>query len=204
MPPRKSTDIRQPEIIQAALQVIAAKGVSGLTMAEIAGRAGMSTANIYRHFQGKQELLRAIAAFMFAAVMDKGAALAATPAPALERLAAIFFSHTSLIAANPGLPRFIFAEDIHLGDRELAIEIAARMANYIATIGSIIASGSKCGELRPTLAPRETAVTLIGMIQFTALRWSISGGAFVMEEEAIRLWDNFIRLVRLDAKERTT
>jgi AcrR family transcriptional regulator len=195
MPPHKSTDIRKQEIIHAALRAIGEKGTRSLTIADIAGRAGMSAANIYRHFRGKQEILRAIAEFIFVAVMGKGAEVATTDAPALDKLAAIFFSHTALISANPGLPRFVFSEDIHLGDRELAAVIAARMADYIKTISDIIATGSKNGELRPNLAPRETAVTMIGMIQFTALRWSISQGAFAMEGEAARLWENFTRLV---------
>ena len=167
----------------------------------------MSAANIYRHFRGKQEVLRALAEFIFIAVMGKGAEVATTNAPALEKLATIFFSHTTLIAANPGLPRFIFSEDIHLGDRELAGVIAARMADYIKTISTIIATGIARGELRPNLAPRETAITMIGMIQFTALRWSISHGAFAMESEALTLWDNFTRLVtncRPDTMEKTT
>jgi TetR/AcrR family transcriptional regulator, fatty acid metabolism regulator protein len=192
---RKSTCIRKQEIVQAALHAIGEKGVSGLTIAEIAGRAGMSDANIYRHFRGKQEILRALGEFIFAAVMDRAAEIAATKGPALEKLATIFFSHAALIEANPGLPRFVFSEDIHLGDRKLAATIALRMADYIQILSKIITAGIKTGEFRTTLSSRETAVTMIGMIQFTALRWSISHGGFAMESEATELWGNFSRLI---------
>jgi hypothetical protein len=34
------------------------------------------------------------------------------------------------------------------------------------------------------------------MIQFTALRWTISNAAFEIEPEAKKLWQNFMSLVR--------
>lgn len=113
----------------------------------------------------------------------------------MEKLEVIFRSHAALIAANPGLPRFMFSEEIHLGEPHLAKTIAGKMAGYIETLSSIIGAGIKTGELR-ALSPRETAITLLGMIQFTALRWSITRGAFNLDAEAERLWDNFLLLIQ--------
>jgi TetR/AcrR family transcriptional regulator, fatty acid metabolism regulator protein len=195
VPPKKNTLIRKKEIVQAALQVIGEKGVHGLTITEIAGRAGMSDANIYRHFKGKQEILGALAEFMGEAVMNKAARIATGEKTPLEKLEAIFRSHTSLIKANPGLPRFIFSEEIHLGDRQLAKSITDKMAGYTETIRTLISAGIESGQIR-TLSPRETAITLLGMIQFTALRWSITQGAFSLDGEAERLWHNFLLLIQ--------
>lgn len=196
MPPKKSTHIRREEIVQASLQIIGEKGVHALTITEIAGRAGMSDANIYRHFTGKQEILEALGDFISEAVMGKAAGIADGKGSAQEKLSLIFRSHAALIAAHPGLPRFIFSEEIHLGNRELAAAMASRMAGYIGTLSNIIADGIKAGEFQPAISPRETALTLLGMIQFTALRWSITQGAFALEAEAARLWENFVRLIR--------
>lgn len=196
MLPKKSTHIRREEIVQAALQVIGEKGVHALTITEIAGRAEMSDANIYRHFRGKQEILEALGDFIGERVMGKAAEIALGKECALAKLAAIFRGHTALIAVNPGLPRFMFSEEIHLGNRELAAAMAGRMTDYIETLSGLIAAGIGANELQPNLSPRETALTLLGMIQFTALRWSITQGAFNLEAEAARLWENFVRLIR--------
>lgn len=196
MQPRKSTHIRREEIVQAALAVVAEKGVHGLTIAEIAGRAGMSDANIYRHFHGKQEILEALSDFIGEAVVGKAATIAASKRKAVDKLGRIFRSHIALIAANPGLPRFIFSEELHLGDRQLAANVAGRMASYVETLSAVIADGIRSGELRRDISARESATTLLGMVQFTALRWFISHGAFSLEAEATRLWDNFRRLLQ--------
>jgi AcrR family transcriptional regulator len=193
---KKNTRIRKQEIVQAALQIIGEKGMRDLTITEIASRAGMSGANIYRHFRGKQEILAAIGDFIGEAVLGKAIRLAAGEKKALDKLNAIFRSHVALIAATPGLPRFIFSEEIHLGDRQLAAGIAGRIAQYVEILSALIAEGCRTGEFRPDLAPRETAITLLGMIQFTALRWSISHGGFSLEAEATRLWKNFQRLLQ--------
>ena len=195
MPPKKSTHIRREEIVQAALQIIGDKGMHALTITEIAGRAGMSDANIYRHFKGKQEILEALGDFISETVIGKAAGIAAGSGTAQQKLSIIFRSHIALIATHPGLPRFMFSEEIHLGDPHLAKTMASKIAGYTETLGKIIATGIKAGEFRP-LSPRETALPLLGMIPFTALRWSITRGAFDLDAEAERLWNNFLRLIQ--------
>src|SRR5512133_2283431 len=193
---KKSTRIRKEEIVQAALEVVGTKGIRALTISAIAASAGMSEANIYRHFSGKEEIFAALAEFIGEAVMGKSATIAGGSRKPLEKLETIFFSHVSLISEHPGVPRFIFSDDIHLGHRDLADALALRIGNYIETITGVIAAGIVEGDLKPDLSPRETALTLLGMIQFTALRWTISNAAFDMRAEAEKLWLNFLSLVR--------
>ena len=193
---KKSTRIRKEEIVQAALQVVGSKGVRALTISAIASSAGMSEANIYRHFAGKEEILTALAEFIGSSVMGKAAAIAAGSRKPLEKLETIFFSHISLIIEHPGIPRFVFSDDIHLGHRQVTEILAGRIGNYVETISGVIAAAIAEGELKPGPSPRETALTLLGMIQFTALRWTISNGAFEIGPESKRLWLNFLQLTR--------
>jgi len=193
---KKSTRIRKEEIIQAALEVVGSKGVRALTISAIAHSAGMSEANIYRHFSGKDEIFSALAEYIGSAVMGNAAAIAGSSRKPLEKLETIFFSHIALIVENPGIPRFVFSDDIHVGHRNLADTLALRIGNYIETITGVIAAGIAEGELKPGLSPRETALTLLGMIQFTALRWTISNASFEIQPEAEKLWLNYLNLVR--------
>ncbi|REG49017.1 TetR family transcriptional regulator [Paraburkholderia sp. BL6669N2] len=62
-------------IIQAAAEVMVARGLEGFSMAEIAAAAGMPVGNIYRRFKGKDDIIQAIkldaTARLEAAVMQK-------------------------------------------------------------------------------------------------------------------------------------
>jgi AcrR family transcriptional regulator len=54
---RLETDIRQDQITQAALGLVAAKGVAELSIAGVARRVGLVPSAIYRHFKSKDEVL---------------------------------------------------------------------------------------------------------------------------------------------------
>ena len=196
MNPKKSTRIRKEEIVLAAFDIVGKKGVRGLTIAAIAEAAGMSEANIYRHFGGKDEIFSALAEYIGSAVMGKAAVIAAGSRKPLEKLETIYFLHISVISEHPGIPRFVFSEDIHLHNRTLAGTLAVRIGSYVETLSGLIAAGISEGELKRELAPMETALTLLGMIQFTALRWTIGGASFDLGDEAHKLWRNFLHMVR--------
>jgi len=196
MIPKKSTRIRKEEIILAAFDVAGKKGVRALTIATIAEAAGMSEANLYRHFGGKDDIFAALAEYIGRTVMGNAATIAAGSEKPLKKLERIFFSHIAIIAEHPGMPRFMFSEDVHLGSRSVADTLAMRIGNYVETLSGIIAAGMNENELNPELSPRETALTFLGMIQFTALRWTMGGEAFDIREEAKKLWSNFLRFIR--------
>lgn len=193
---KKSTRIRKEEIVRAALEVVGKRGVRALTIAAIADSAGMSEPNIYRHFGGKDEIFFALADFIGTSVMGRAATIAAGSKKPLEKLETIFFSHISIVVTYPGMPRFMFSEDIHLGNPDLAKKLAMRIGNYVETLSGVIAAGIDEGELKQGLSPKETALTFLGMIQFTALRWTIIGTSFDIRGEAKKLWSNFLHLVR--------
>lgn len=192
---KKSTRIRKEEIVRAALEVVGKSGVRALTISAIAGSAGMSEANIYRHFGGKEQIFAALADYIGDAVMGKAATIAAGSRKPLEKLETIFFSHISIIAEHPGIPRFVFSDDVHLGHRNIAENLSLRIGNYIETITGIIAAGIAEGQIKPEASPRETALSLMGMIQLSALRWTIGNASFELRPEAEKLWRNFIALV---------
>ncbi len=192
---KKSTRIRKEEIVQATLGLVGSRGVRALTISAIAESAGMCEANIYRHFSGKDGIFSALADFIGTSVMGKAAAIAAGSRSPLEKLETIFFSHISLVADYPGIPRFIFSEDVLLGHPDLAKSLAMRIGNYVETVSGVIAAGIDEGELRQNISPRETALIMLGMIQFTALRQTMGGLSCDIETEARKLWSNFLILI---------
>ncbi len=47
----------KPALIEAALELIAEKGPTGFTLSEAAKRAGVTPAAVYRHFDGREDLI---------------------------------------------------------------------------------------------------------------------------------------------------
>jgi AcrR family transcriptional regulator len=58
--PRAYLEARATSIRDAAMRVFVRKGINGTTMQEIAAECGMSAGAIYRYFEGKDQLVRAV------------------------------------------------------------------------------------------------------------------------------------------------
>ena len=58
--PKINTEIRQEQIAEAAIELIAAEGVNSLSIAGIAERVGIVPSAFYRHYKSKDEVLDAI------------------------------------------------------------------------------------------------------------------------------------------------
>lgn len=99
---KKSTHIRKEEIVQAALKVIDRRGVGALTTAAIAEMAGMSEANLYRHYDSKEDIYFALAKYIGTAVMGKAATIAAGSRKPCEKLETIFFFPHCVNRGKPG------------------------------------------------------------------------------------------------------
>lgn len=56
-------DIRQGEILRAAVEVFATEGYQGTDVQDVANKAGVGKGTVYRHFGDKEHLFRAVGAY---------------------------------------------------------------------------------------------------------------------------------------------
>jgi AcrR family transcriptional regulator len=80
-------------LVDAAITVIADRGVRGFSVAETSRRLGVTTAAPYRHFADRDELLAAVAVRalrVFAAMLSAAADTAETPAQRLAAMAGAY------------------------------------------------------------------------------------------------------------------
>src|SRR6266581_4702980 len=155
MLPTRHTRVHKEDIVLAAVKIVGKYGVQALTISAIADTAGMSKSNFYRHFREKDEIYFAIAEYIGGALMGKAAAIAEGSKEPLEKLENIFFSHMALVAEQPGIPRFVYSEDVHFGNRKLTETVAFLIGSYVKIVTGIIAGGIAAGELRKGISPRE-------------------------------------------------
>src|SRR5436190_5528873 len=63
--PQSDLDGGREALVDLMVELIEERGSSAFTMTELAGRAGMSTANLYRFFESKEALFEAVAEHWF-------------------------------------------------------------------------------------------------------------------------------------------
>ena len=95
-------------LVDAAIDVIAERGVRGFSLAEVSRRLGVTTAAPYRHFADRDELLATVAVralSVFAAMLASAADAAEAPA---QRLAAMAGAYVRFAAQQRPLFDTIF------------------------------------------------------------------------------------------------
>ena len=177
-------------ILASATRLFAEKGFGGASMPSIAKASGITAGAIYKHFEGKGELLHEVvtrsflSSPLFAHNSERG-----NDATALARMAAAY--------TEPALKLV----------RQLSIEVhsaAARDAQVrqlltksdqlvIGRISAGIASAQKAGELDPTLDPDHVArvfcILIMGLIHMDTLLPDLVGDGswreFIRERAAL-------------------
>ncbi|WP_277057579.1 TetR/AcrR family transcriptional regulator [Trichlorobacter lovleyi] len=198
---KKATHVRQAEIVQAALGVIGRLGASGLTIHEVALAAGMCEANIYRHFRNKQEVVKAVVEFIGSQVTNRAAQLAGSSGKPLDKLEKVILAHSEMIAKNPGIPRLLFSDGGIATGGKIAQIMVSRIESFQATLTGLLEAAIAEGTVRQGIGARETIVTIMGMIQFSVLRWIGNQAEGRLTDDVALLWGNFRKLLeRCDCK----
>jgi len=99
---RKSTEERQKEIVRAALELLDESGVQNLTISHIAERVGISEAALYRHFDGKLDIISGCIEFVGKQMEERLSTISSEETSALEEMKGIFIRHLEFIEKNPG------------------------------------------------------------------------------------------------------
>lgn len=188
---KTSNEVRRKQVVSATLKIISEKGVRHLTTAAIAHEVGMSEANLYRHFTNKEEILLETVGKIGEELERNLEKVLESPETPIDSLKKIFMLHLDFIEKNGGIPRLVFSEEIHGGNDELKGRILGTINAYSAKLESIIKNGQKAGLIKRDIDPKASALTFIGMIQVTILRWSLSGFSFSLAEEGLKLWENY-------------
>jgi len=187
---KQSTEVRKDQILKATIDVIGRDGMKAFTTSNLAGEVGISEANLYRHFMNKDAILNAVVDRIKETLGGNIKDVLALDAPALWKLERVFRLHVKFIDENSGIPRIVFSAE-GLFVKGLRKKLYNFVTGYLATLADIIREGQHDGSIRPDISPDVKAATLIGIIQFNALRSLLSGFEFRLSDKADEIWDSF-------------
>ena len=99
---RAPRDVRRQQLIEATIDVLARKGYAALTIADVAGAAGLSVGIINFHFDSKDNLLAECLRHLSAEYTNNWkTVLAATPPDAGKRLEAVLLADFDAMLFTP-------------------------------------------------------------------------------------------------------
>lgn len=143
---RPQTDIEagRQQLLLLVIELIEERGTSALTMTEIAARANMSPASLYRYFDSKEALVEAVAEHWFqpkVAIMEE---VVASDLPPRRKMFEFFARRFALMKAQWERDPVAFATYVELGHEnfELVRSYVDLGDHYLAEIiGEAMAEG---------------------------------------------------------------
>jgi AcrR family transcriptional regulator len=189
-----NTEVRRKQIRQATFNIIANYGVKGLTISAIAGKVGVSEANLYRHFKNKKDILtNALESIGEGLLQNLRSVTNAKMTDPVKRLRKLFKLHLEYIEANEGIPHLVFSEELHKGNPELRNKLLNTINTYAQEIELLIKRGQEDGTIHKGIDTHAFSFTIIGMIQISTMVWSLNKFSSSLVLDGMRLWNNFAK-----------
>ena len=191
-----NTEVRQEQIIQAAMNLIASRGLKGLSMAALANRIGLVPSAIYRHFKSKDDILDMILDFIQERLLTNIRITCKETSEPMERLQRILKRHVETLRENRAIPRIIFTEDVFSGNPKRKNKVYGIVNGYLEGLNKIIRDGQEKGQIRSDMDSKTVALMFLGMIQPGAILWFLSDGKFDISKHSEKNWNVFREAIR--------
>lgn len=181
---------RQKEIIKASLELIAEKGIQGMTIKNLSKKIGLVESAIYRHYESKTQILIAILDSISGQTTPNGSTKVESVINHLEQN---LRNHFQTFTANPALVSVIFAEDLFQNEVLLVEKTKAKVGKSISEMTAMIKVGQQKGEIRNDIDSEQLAIMINGSVRMLVKQWKMSDYSF----DLIQKGDELINSMKL-------
>jgi len=186
---------RQIEIIDKSIDIIASKGIQGLTIKNLSKEIGISEPAIYRHFESKTDILLAIlanfqemSAFMNEAIKDMDDT-------AINKIEFLFTKIIDIFSKEPSHVSVVFSEEIFKNEAVLKEKIIEIMNLKEKAVEDILLEGQNKGEVRTDIDNKTLALIVIGALRFRVKQWDLRCQYKNLKKEGDTLIDSLKRIL---------
>jgi len=166
---KAKTEIRQGQIAQAVLKLLAVRVWRRVGLAAIAKTVGFVPSDVYRHFTGKDQVLDAVLDLVdqrFQTNLKVARQKTADPVGCLHE---VLIRHVQLILGGIPVPLIVLAEDVFTGRPRRRKRVQEIYRNYLGEIAAIIQEGQHKNLIRRELAAETLSMMLLGLVQTPAI-----------------------------------
>ncbi len=182
------TEVRQEQIAEAALALVAGQGMKALSVAGVARRVGVVPSGIYRHYRGMDDVLDAVLDLIRNRLLTHVEAVYEATGDPLERLRLLLRRNIKFLCDNKGISRVVFSQELHQGNTQRQARMYGIIREYLGQVTEIVRDGQRSGHIRPEFAPEAISMMYLGIVNPAALLWDISDGDFDITRHEGQAW----------------
>ena len=185
------SEVRRHQIVQAARLIVATRGMSSLTIQELARDVGVSEGAIYRHFKSKDDILINLIHDIERTLLDAISDSVRPHDGALAQLRHLEQRHFSSSERRKGVAFVIIAEALRFADAEVKQAARQMVERYLESVEVILKTGARKGQIDDNVDTRAAALMFFGMIQASVTLWSFDSRAHPLAQHSTALWTIF-------------
>jgi TetR/AcrR family fatty acid metabolism transcriptional regulator len=165
---RRRKELRRPEILAAARAILEEGGYANTTLGEIARRASVSEATVYKYFESKQDLAQQVIEAWMAPLLDSLERDLPHIDSSRSRIQVLCVRHLHEMNASPGLHRLVYRELRWSDYKDSTLQRLNQ--RYSRIVLGALSEGIAQGQLRASADPRLLRDILFGALEHVGWR----------------------------------
>lgn len=167
---------KQQQIISSSMLLIVDKGMSNLTIRNIAKEIGVTEPAIYRHFDSKHAILVALLETLQSAIIPHFSLLAKSLDSNGSTFTPFLTALFTTIEQNPSYALFVFSEEAFHSDPELRPHLFNLLNLILSSIEKEFALLQHSSQWKKNISVKEGAIITLSIVRFTITKWHLSHG----------------------------
>jgi len=196
---KAKTEIRQGQIAQAALKLLAVRGWRRVSLAAIAKTVGIVPSDVYRHFTGKDQVLDAVLDLVDLRFQTNFKVTRQKTVDPVGCLHEVLTRQVQLILGGIPVSRIVLSVDVFTGRPRHRKRVQEIHRNYLGEIAAIVMDGQHKNLIRRELAAETLSMILLGLVQTPAIHWLVSPGGFDLQQHCERAWHILPGMIQISA-----
>lgn len=186
---------RQKQIVRVAVKLIAARGIQNFTIKNVATEIGITEPALYRHFENKLAILKAVVN-SFRKLMQPAFSKLDERDNCYSKIKKFILEHFHILTNNPDFARVIFSEANFQNEEILIASITKMMKEARRSLEAVVISGQDNNEIRKDISSITIVRIIIGSMRFLITQWNLSGSVFDLENEGTKLIEDIGKIIK--------
>jgi len=158
----QAADVRS-RVLHAAVDLFAAQGYDGTSVAEVITRAGVAKGGFYHHFASKEDLLYEVYGDLISRQLTAMDEILARRDPPAQTLRALVIDLVTSTAAS-AKPALVFWREMHKLGPQRAEQYRRQRRRYHDAVRRLIRDGQASGDFAAVAPPDTITFTIFGVI----------------------------------------
>jgi len=189
---RLKTEDRKAQIINEAVKIIHKYGYEHLTIKKISDKVNISEAALYRHFNGKEDIILGVLDSM-KDFDNKLHTLIQRQKNKKEMIKELINFHFEYFQNNPSMTSIVFSEDIFRNGKSTRNKLIEVISKRRKIICDALSSKKQNGDFK-NISTCELADIILGFIRFTVLQWRLADFKYSLLDSAIKNTKIYLKL----------